>query len=219
MSADQIVDAIVNQGMLPLFYADSETITIKIVETLYKAGIRVFEYTNRGDAAITNFSKLVIARDERMPDLLLGIGTIKSKKEAEQYIQVGADFIVAPIVNTEVAKFCNEKEILWIPGCMTPSEIYEAQTFHAKLIKIFPANILGPEFVSSIKELFRGQKFMPTGGVTIEEHNITKWFNSGVVALGMGSQMIGKDIIQHKNYDELEKRTKKAFALIADYRK
>ncbi|PZP47586.1 MAG: bifunctional 4-hydroxy-2-oxoglutarate aldolase/2-dehydro-3-deoxy-phosphogluconate aldolase [Pseudopedobacter saltans] len=215
MNADIIVKAIIGQGMLPLFYHDSEEISVDIVRTLYKEGVRVVEYTHRGSAALSNFKKLKEVRDEEMKDLYLGIGTVKVKSEAENYVKAGADFIVAPIINPVVGTIAASNNIPWIPGCMTPSEINLAQNYQAKLIKIFPANILGPEFVSSIKELFPGQLFMPTGGVSIDETNIKTWFDSGVCALGMGSKLISKDILEHRNYEELAKRTKLAFEILS----
>ncbi|QES88813.1 beta/alpha barrel domain-containing protein [Rhizosphaericola mali] len=218
MNGDIIVNAIIKQGMLPLFYHDNEEISIDIVRTLYKEGVRIIEYTNRGRSALSNFKKLKEVRDQEMKDLYLGIGTIKVRSEAESYIEAGADFIVAPIINPVVATIAANNNVPWIPGCMTPSEINEAQNYQAKLIKIFPANILGPEFISSIKELFPGQLFMPTGGVSIDETNIKTWFQSGVCAVGMGSKLISKDILENKNYEELATMTRLTFNILSKTR-
>lgn len=215
MNTDTITQAIIAQGMLPLFYHDSEEISVDIVRTLYKEGVRVIEYTHRGSSALSNFKKLKEIRDKEMTDLYLGIGTVKVKSEAESYIKAGADFIVAPIINPVVATVAASNNVPWIPGCMTPSEINQAQNYQAKLIKIFPANILGPEFISSIKDLFPGQLFMPTGGVSIDETNIKTWFTSGVCAVGMGSKLISKEILENKDYTELARRTKLAFEILA----
>lgn len=218
MKSETIINAIISQGMLPLFYNDSAEISLEIVRTLYKEGVRVIEYTHRGSEALTNFKKIKEVRDTEMKDMLLGIGTVRNKPEAEAYVKAGADFIVAPIINPVVATIATANNIPWIPGCMTPSEINQAQNYQAKLIKIFPANILGPEFISSIKELFPGQLFMPTGGVSIEAENIKSWFKSGVCAVGMGSKLVSKDIMLNKDYAELAKRTKLAIELIRDNR-
>ena len=174
---DIVLDAILKQGTLPLFFYKDPEVSLQITRALYKAGIRVFEYTNRGAAALENFKvlKQALANGE-MPGLELGIGTIKSVQEAEAFIAAGADFIVSPIVNPEVGKLAAQHNLLWIPGCMTPTEIYTAQQNNAALIKIFPANILGPEFVSSIRDLFAGQLFMPTGGVDLSHDSISTWF-------------------------------------------
>ena len=148
-----VLNSIITQGMLPLFFYEDPDVSLQVIRTLYKAGIRVVEYTNRGKQAFDNFKILVKAVDKEMADLYLGIGTIKNISEAEAFIDLGADFIVSPIVNSEVAKAAQKHKLLWIPGCMTPTEIYAAQKHGAEIIKLFPANILGPSFVSSIKEL------------------------------------------------------------------
>jgi 2-dehydro-3-deoxyphosphogluconate aldolase/(4S)-4-hydroxy-2-oxoglutarate aldolase len=209
-----VLNSILTQGMLPLFFYEDAEVSLQITRTLYKAGVRVLEYTNRGKQASDNFKVLKKAQQKEMPELLLGIGTIKNVSEAETFIDAGADFIVSPIINPEVAKVAHKHKLLWIPGCMTPTEIYAAQKHGADLIKIFPANILGPEFVSSIKDLFPGQLFIPTGGVEMNAKNISAWFNAGVCAVGMGSKLISKNILDKRLYDQLEADTLKAIELV-----
>jgi len=210
----EVLDSIVAQGMLPLFFYKDAEVSVEITRTLYKAGVRVFEYTNRGEAALENFKQLKEVQQNEMPDLHLGIGTIKSVHEADAFINAGADFLVSPIVNPEVAKMAHDRNMLWIPGCMTPTEIYTAQCNDAALIKLFPANILGPAFLSSIKELFRDQLFMPTGGVELEAGNISTWFKAGVCAVGMGSKLISKQVLEEKLYDQLYTDTQTAIQLV-----
>ncbi len=156
-----ILDSILNQGMLPLFFYEDPDVCLQIVRTLYKAGVRVMEYTNRAKEAFENFRVLKAAQEAEMPDLYLGIGTVKTREDAIKYVSAGADFIVAPTVNTDVAEIANEYDGLWIPGCMTPTEIHLAQEHGAALIKIFPANVLGPGFITAVSDVFRGQLFMP----------------------------------------------------------
>src|SRR5690606_23005594 len=132
---------------------------------------------------------------------------IKTPEEAQSFIDAGADFIVAPTINPEVASKATEAGLLWIPGCMTPTEISLAQRHGALLIKIFPANILGTDFISSIKDLFPGQAFMPTGGVDLSQDNIAGWFKAGVKAVGMGSKLVSKEILKEEQYDLLKKNT------------
>jgi 2-dehydro-3-deoxyphosphogluconate aldolase/(4S)-4-hydroxy-2-oxoglutarate aldolase len=206
--------AIQHQGLLPLFYYKDAQVSLEIVRTLYKAGVRVFEYTNRGEAALANFKFLKSALQNEMQDLFLGIGTIKNTKEAEEFIVAGADFIVCPVVDIEVGKLVHDAGLLWIPGCMTPTEINIAHQHQAGIIKLFPANVLGPSYLSSIKELFQGQLFVPTGGVEIEEKNIDTWFKAGVCAVGMGSKLISKEIVENKAYDALFEQTKKTLEII-----
>ncbi|QTE38753.1 bifunctional 4-hydroxy-2-oxoglutarate aldolase/2-dehydro-3-deoxy-phosphogluconate aldolase [Mucilaginibacter gossypii] len=210
-----VLDAILKQGTLPLFFYKDPEVSLQITRTLYKAGIRVFEYTNRGAAALENFKvlKQALANGE-MPGLELGIGTIKSVQEAEAFIAAGADFIVSPIVNPEVGKLAAQHNLLWIPGCMTPTEIYTAQQNAAALIKIFPANILGPEFVSSIRDLFAGQLFIPTGGVDLNHDSISTWFKAGVCAVGMGSKLISKSVLENQEYDKLYNDTLKLLEIV-----
>ena len=209
-----VLSNILAQGMLPLFFYEDAVVSLEIIRTLYKAGIRVIEYTNRGKEALDNFKAVKKVVNKEMPGLFLGIGTIKNVSDAEAFIDVGADFIVSPIVNPEVAKVAHKHKLLWIPGCMTPTEIYLAQKNGADLIKIFPANILGPAFISSVRELFPGQLFIPTGGVELNAKNISSWFHAGVCAVGMGSKLISKEILEKRQYDQLYTDTVKAIELV-----
>lgn len=206
--------AITEQGLLPLFFYEDAEVSLEIIRTLYKSGIRVLEYTNRGVAALANFRFLIDAIGIEMKDLHLGIGTIKNTDEANAFIKAGAHFIVCPVVDAEVGKLAHDAGLLWIPGCFTPTEINIAHQLNAGIIKLFPANILGPVYVSSVKEVFPGQLFIPTGGVEIEEENMTKWFKSGVCAVGMGSKLISKEILETKAYNELAIRTKKTIEMV-----
>lgn len=208
------IAAIKKQGLLPLFYYEDAEVSLEIVRALYKGGVRVFEYTNRGKAALANFKFLKSALKTEMQDLFLGIGTIKNTKELNDFLAAGADFIVCPVVDLEVGKLTHEAGLLWIPGCMTPTEINIAHQFGAGIIKLFPANILGPAYLSSIKELFQGQLFVPTGGVEIDETNIDTWFKAGVCAVGMGSKLVSKEILEHKDYNALLSLTMKALEII-----
>ncbi|WP_179413447.1 bifunctional 4-hydroxy-2-oxoglutarate aldolase/2-dehydro-3-deoxy-phosphogluconate aldolase [Mucilaginibacter sp. E4BP6] len=215
MSTNQdIVKSIITQGMLPLFFHADAEVSLQVTRSLYKAGVRVIEYTNRGPAALENFKLLKKARQKEMPELALGIGTIKTEAEAIDFIDAGADFIVAPIVNPTVAKVAHDNGLLWCPGCMTPTEIFLAQQHGAALIKLFPANILGHSFLSSIKELFPGQLFMPTGGVELNTENISQWFKAGVCAVGLGSKLITKNVLEQGLYEQLFTDTQKALHLV-----
>jgi len=213
-SKEAAIKAITTQGMLPLFYYEDPEVSLDVIRTLYKAGVRIFEYTNRGAAALANFKFIKEALKTEMQDLFLGIGTIKNTKELAAFLEADADFIVCPVVDLEVGKITHDAGKLWIPGCMTPTEINLAHQNEAGIIKLFPANILGPGYLSAIKELFQGQLFVPTGGVEIEEKNIDGWFKAGVCAVGMGSKMISKEILVNKDYDQLFELTGKSFDII-----
>jgi 2-dehydro-3-deoxyphosphogluconate aldolase / (4S)-4-hydroxy-2-oxoglutarate aldolase len=214
MDKKTIINTIIFQGILPLYYHADAITSLELAQTLYKAGIRVIEYTNRGNNAIDNFKLLIQERDKTMPDLLLGIGTIKTVEEATTFLSSGADFIICPIVLPSVAKVVHEAGKLWIPGCMTATEIALAETVGATMVKLFPGNILGSTFVSAIKELFPNLLFMPTGGVETTQESIESWFKAGVSAVGMGSKLISKIQMEQKDYATIEADTKKVLALI-----
>jgi 2-dehydro-3-deoxyphosphogluconate aldolase/(4S)-4-hydroxy-2-oxoglutarate aldolase len=204
--------------MLPLFFYEDTDVSVQIVRTLYKAGVRVMEYTNRAKEAFDNFKILKSVQEAEMPDLFLGIGTVKTEEDATRYINASADFIVAPTINPAIAIMVNEQSGLYIPGCMTPTEIHLAQQHHAALIKIFPANVLGPGFITAVSDVFRGQLFMPTGGVELSYENINGWFKAGVCAVGMGSKLITKEVLWNKLYDQLYTNTVNTLQLIQSAR-
>jgi len=213
-NSQSVSDAIVNQGILPLYFNAIEEVTLDILRSIYRAGIKAVEYTNRGAAALENFKKMVEIRNAEMPDLLLGIGTIKNKEQAQNFLDAGADFFISPGFVPEVAEFLIAKDLFYSPGCMTPSEIIAAENAGVKFIKLFPGNMLGPEFLSGIKDIFPNLLFMPTGGVDTTKENISSWFKAGVSAVGMGSKLISKPLMQEKDYATIEAETKKVLDLI-----
>ena len=215
----QVTDTIVAQGILPLYFNADETVSVEILRVIYGAGIKAVEYTNRGDAALSNFKKMVEVRNAEMPGLLLGVGTIKNLKHAEDYMTAGADFLVSPGFVKEVADYAVQRDIFYVPGCMTPSEIIAAENAGLKFIKLFPGNMLGKEFLSGIKDIFPKLLFMPTGGVDTTKENIEGWFKAGVCAVGMGSKLVSKEIMANKQYDLLADETKKVMAIISACKK
>ena len=210
----QATEVIVKQGILPLYFNSDETISVEILKAIYKAGIKAVEYTNRGEAALNNFKKMVAVRNEEMKDMLLGVGTIKNLHQADDYIAAGADFLVSPGFVKEVADKAKAIGMLYAPGCMTPTEIIAAENSGVTFIKLFPGNMLGPEFLSSIKEIFPKLLFMPTGGVDTTKENIEGWFKAGVCAVGMGSKLISKKLMEAKDYSTIETSTKDVLSLI-----
>jgi 2-dehydro-3-deoxyphosphogluconate aldolase / (4S)-4-hydroxy-2-oxoglutarate aldolase len=215
----QITDAIIVQGILPLYFNKDETVSVDVLRAIYRAGIKAVEYTNRGDEALNNFIKMTTVRNSEMPEMLLGVGTIKNLKDAKNYMAAGADFLVSPGFVKEVADYAVSKDIFYSPGCMTPSEIIAAENAGIKFIKLFPGNMLGPEFLSSIKDIFPKLLFMPTGGVDTTRENIEGWFKAGVCAVGMGSKLISKKLMEAKDYASIESETKKVLELIATIKK
>jgi len=200
--------------MLPLYFNSSEEVSLDVLKSIYRAGVKAVEYTNRGDAALANFKKMVALRNAEMPGLLLGVGTIKNMQHASDYMSAGADFLVSPGFVPDVAAYCVSNDIFYAPGCMTPSEIIAAENTGIKFIKLFPGNMLGPEFLTTIKDIFPKLLFMPTGGVDTTKENIEGWFKAGVCAVGMGSKLVSKKLMEAKDYGSIESETKKVLELI-----
>lgn len=211
---DMILAAIRERGVLPLYFHKDKEVSKKVLKALYDAGIRTIEYTNRGEAALENFQLLRQACDEEFKGMYLGAGTITDAGSAEKFVDAGVDFMVCPGLVQQVAATAAEQNILWVPGCMTPSEIIAADHLGAQLIKLFPGNLLGPSFVSAIRPVFRHLSFMPTGGADVTAENLEGWFNAGVCAVGMGSKLISKDLLENEDYDGITNRTRQVLQLI-----
>lgn len=199
------LDHILAYPVLPVYYHDDPQTCIDVVNACYQGGIRVFEFVNRGANALGNFQRLLEYRNAEFPELLLGIGTIKDAATATQYIKAGADFIVSPVVKAEIAEVTLQQEVLWIPGCMTPTEVSLAEDLGAPLVKLFPGDTLGPKFLKAIKPLFPTMRFMPTGGVSPDQQNVSEWFEAGVSAVGMGSKLFASPE-EAAGYDWLAER-------------
>ena len=216
MNKQLISETITKSGMVPVFYHENLETCKNVIKACYDGGLRVFEYTNRGEKAAENFPLLKQFISESCEGMLLGIGSIINGKQTKQFISLGADFIVSPILEEEVAETCNEKNIYWIPGCATLSEIAKAEKLGADNIKVFPGNVLGPSFVKAVKGPMRWLKLMPTGGVTPEKENLSAWFGAGVVCVGMGSQLLNKESIN--DTDSLTKKVAETIELIENIR-
>ncbi len=214
----ELLQLIPQQGILPLYFYKDAEVSLQVLKALYRAGIRTVEYTNRGEAALQNFKKMRALCDEELAGMYLGIGTIKNAEMAKIFIDAGTDFIICPGIVEEVAKVADENDMLWIPGCMTPTEIIRAENLGAKMIKLFPGNLLGAEFMSSIRVLFPDLLFMPTGGVDLDRENISEWLKAGVCAVGMGSKLISKQLLEQKDYPKIEALSKEALDILKSLR-
>jgi 2-dehydro-3-deoxyphosphogluconate aldolase/(4S)-4-hydroxy-2-oxoglutarate aldolase len=215
----QITNAIVQQGMLPLYFHADETVSIEILRAVFRGGVKAIEYTNRGETALNNFKKLVAVRNAEMPELMLGAGTVKNMNDVNNYINAGADFLVSPGYVPEIAEYAVAKNIFYAPGCMTPTEIIAAENVGLHFIKLFPGDVLGTNFLSGIKPVFPKLYFMPTGGVDTTKENIESWFNAGVCAVGMGSKLISKQLMDAKDYVAIEKMAKDVLQIIQSIKK
>ena len=209
-----IQQLICTEKILPLFYHDSAETSVEVLKVLYESGIKAVEYTNRGDNALDNFTAMRRVVDDEMPGMHLGAGTIKTDADAELFVAAGADFIVCPVLNVDVGIIVHKAGLLWIPGCMTSTEIFIAETNGASVVKIFPGNTLGPSYIPAIKELFPELMFMPTGGVEVSRENLQSWFKAGVCAVGLGSKLISKPDLDNKNYDKIASLTKEALEIV-----
>lgn len=202
-SQEEILKRIHSCGIVPVFNHSDIELSKKVLDACYNGGVRVFEFTNRGANALEVFEALVL-HAKKYDDLVLGIGTIFSAEDAKLFLDKGASFIVSPAMVPEMAHFCSANEVLWVPGCGTVTEIYQAIQLGAKMVKAFPGNVLGAGFVKSVKAVFPKIPIMPTGGVAPTPENLKEWFDAGVTCVGMGSKLITKDILANKDFSKLE---------------
>ena len=215
----QVALAMKETGMVPVFYHPDLEICKKVVKACYDGGVRVFEFTNRGDFAHEIFSELHKYVIRELPELILGVGSIIDPGTTSLYIQLGANFIVSPLLNEEMAKICNRRKISWSPGCGSVSEISRAEELGAEVVKIFPGSqVGGPKFVAAVSGPMPWTSIMPTGGVEPTEENLSAWFKAGVHCVGMGSQLITKDIIKKGEYQKLTDKCKNALEIIRKYK-
>ena len=210
----QVALKMAEAGMIPVFFHKDVEVCKKVLEACYKGGIRLFEFTNRGDFAHVVFEQLNKFAEKEFPEMILGTGSVVDAPTAVLYMQLGSNFIVSPILNPEMAYVCNRRKVLWSPGCGSASEIGRAEELGAEIVKIFPgAQVGGPKFVSAVKGPMPWTQIMPTGGVEPTEANLTEWFKAGAVCCGMGSQLIKSDLIKAGNFKQIEEDIKVAIAL------
>ncbi|MDP3394596.1 bifunctional 4-hydroxy-2-oxoglutarate aldolase/2-dehydro-3-deoxy-phosphogluconate aldolase [Sediminibacterium sp.] len=197
------------QKILPLFYHPDPSVTVLLTQALYNTGIRMVEFTNRGIAAKDCFKALVEARNLLMPELILAVGTIAKADDAIDFIAAGADVLISPFFDEGVASVAKEKAVCWIPGCMTPKEIHIAVNEGCTIVKLFPGNVLKPEFVIAVKPIFSNTDFIITGGVEPEASNVKTWLDAGALATGLGSKLITTKILEERLFEELQLQTTK----------
>lgn len=215
----QVLDAIVSTGMVPIYYNKDVEIAKQVVKACYEGGVRAFEFTNRGDFAHEVFAELIKFATKECPELVLGVGSIVDAGTASLYLQLGANFVVGPLFNPEIAKVCNRRLVPYTPGCGSVSEIGFAQEVGCDLCKIFPAgNVGGPSFVKNIKAPMPWSMIMATGAVEPTEENLSAWFKAGVTCVGMGSKLFPKEMIAAGNWEAISTLCRDALATIKKYR-
>jgi len=206
-------------GMVPVFFHPDIEICKNVLKACYNGGARLFEFVNRGDFAHEVFGELNKWATKQCPEMILGVGSVIDPGTTSLYIQLGANFVVSPILNAEMAKVCNRRKVAWSPGCGSLTEISYAEELGAEVVKIFPgAQVGGPDFVKAVKGPFPWSSIMPTGGVKPEKENLTQWFNAGVHCVGMGSQLMIKNTDGSFNYTAIEKATTDAITIIKKIR-
>ncbi|MEO0733224.1 MAG: bifunctional 4-hydroxy-2-oxoglutarate aldolase/2-dehydro-3-deoxy-phosphogluconate aldolase [Bacteroidota bacterium] len=200
----KVYQTVLDQGIVPLAYVADPGKACKVVDAIYAGGIRSFEFTNRGVGAHKVFDVLAEHCRKNYPDLALGVGSVVDAATAALYMQLGADFIVSPMLVEEIAPVCNRRKVGWMPGCFTPSEIGRAESLGAEIVKVFPGNAVMPGFIKSLLAPSPRTRIMVTGGVKPELENLQRWFGEGAVAVGMGSGLLRKDLLAAGAYDKIE---------------
>ena len=201
----QVINKMMELRMVPLFYNSDFQVAKNILQACYNGGARLIEFTNRGDFAIEVFSKLIKFASKELPGMIVGIGSVTDSAAASQYMLLGANFVVTPVLREDIAIVCNRRKVLWIPGCGSLSEIAKAEEMGCEFIKLFPGNVYGPDFIKSVKAPQPWSAIMPTGGVSIEKSNLLGWFKGGADCVGLGSQLISKEVLINQDFKKLEK--------------
>ncbi len=214
----QVYQTMVETGMVPVFYHADAEVAKKVLKACYEGGIRAFEFTNRGDFAHEVFGELIKWADKVCPDMILGIGSIVDAPTATLYIQLGANFVVGPLLNPEIFKVCNRRMIAYSAGCATASEIGLAQELGAEIVKVFPGdNIGGPSFVKNIKGPMPWSQIMVTGGVEPTEESLSAWFRAGVTCVGMGSNLFPKEVMENEEWHKITELCRESLSIIKRY--
>lgn len=214
----EVAQVMKDTGMIPLFFNNDIEVSKKVLKACYDGGARLMEFTARGDFAHEVFGELTKYAIAELPGMIMGVGSVTDAASASQFMAIGANFIVTPVLREDIAIVCNRRKVLWSPGCGTLTEIARAEELGCEIVKLFPGDIYGPQFVKGIKGPQPWTSIMPTGGVSPTEDNLSGWFNAGVTCVGMGSQLISKDIIANKDYKKLEQNVKAALALVKKVR-
>lgn len=211
----QVYNQIHTDRIVPLFYHQDIDVALRVTAALYAGGCRLLEFTNRGDFAIDVFRQLIRETAAEFPDMIIGAGTISNAPTAALYLAYGANYIVSPTFNPDVAKLCNSQKVAYLPGCSTLTEIATAEEYGAEIVKLFPGGTSGgPAFVKAVKGPRPWTSIMPTGGVSPDEDNLRAWFDAGVACVGMGSKLVSSDYLKAQDYASITATVKNALATI-----
>ncbi len=214
----EVAQVMKDTGMVPLFYHADLEVSKKVITACYKGGARLLEFTARGDFAHEVFGELVKYVTKELPGMVMGVGSVTDAAAASRFMALGANFIVTPVLREDIAIVCNRRKVLWSPGCGTLTEIARAEELGCEIVKLFPGDIYGPQFVKGIKGPQPWTSIMPTGGVSPTKENLEGWFNAGVTCVGMGSKLMAKDASGNFDYEKIESNTKGALDIIKSLR-
>ncbi len=206
------------QGMVPLFYHADIELCKKVLSACYKGGARLLEFTNRGDYAHEVFRELNKFCEKELPEMIMGVGSVTDAGTAALYMQLGANFIVTPVMREDIAIVCNRKKVLFSPGCGSLTEIGRAEEMGVEIVKLFPADIYGPDFIKAVIAPQPWTSIMPTGGVSPDHDNLKKWFDAGAYCVGMGSKLMAKDADGNFDLIKIEALTKQVIEIIKKLR-
>ncbi|MDR6969410.1 2-dehydro-3-deoxyphosphogluconate aldolase/(4S)-4-hydroxy-2-oxoglutarate aldolase [Flavobacterium arsenatis] len=215
----EVVQKMKETGLVPLFYNQDVELCKNVVKACYDGGARLFEFTARGDFAHEVFSELMKFSIKEMPEMILGVGSVTDAVAASFYMQMGANFIVTPVFREDIAIVCNRRKVLWSPGCGSLTEIAKAEELGCEVVKLFPGDVYGLQFVKGVLAPQPWTSIMPTGGVSPTEESLKQWFDSGVVCVGMGSKLISERIIAGQDFAQLTAETQNALNIIKSIRK
>ena len=207
-----VLNSLLDIGLLPLFYHAEVDVAVDVVLACARGGARLVEFTNRGESAYPVFTELV--RRCAKSDVILGVGSVPDAPTAALFIASGANFIVSPSLNPEVARLCNRRKVPYLPGCLTPTEIAAAEELGVEICKIFPGNVGGPEFISAVMAPCPWTRLLPTGGVDATEESVNAWIKAGAAVVGMGSKLITSSMLEARDYDGLATKVAQVIAWI-----
>ena len=214
----EVIGRILELGLTPIFYHGDLEVAKRIVQACVDGGAKVIEFTNRGDFAYQVFSELNKWCNREFEDAILGVGSVIDPATAALYINCGANFIVGPIFNPEIAKLCNRRKVAYIPGCASPSEISAAEEMGCDIVKIFPGSRLKPDFIKALLGPCPWVKLMPTGGVDATRESIGAWIKAGAAAVGIGSRLIRKDLVKAGDFEAITKKVEECLWWVQEAR-
>lgn len=214
----EVANRMKETGLVPLFYSADIAESKKVLKACYDGGARLMEFTARGDFAHEVFTELIRYAGKELPGMIIGVGSITDAAAASLYMLSGANFVVTPVLREDIALVCNRRKVLWSPGCGSLTEMARAEELGCEIIKLFPGELYGPAFVKSLKGPQPWTSIMPTGGVFPCRESLSPWFEAGVTCVGMGSQLITKEILQNNNYAALTQSVKQVLEIIKTIR-